>query len=90
MYPKRRWRADEIHQLILRYPTEGPQSLMNDLRRSEDSINSQACHLRIKSLTRRLRQGQTRQQKSQATECTGNRAPDAGKKETCQTAVAGL
>jgi hypothetical protein len=60
---KKRWKAPEIDELLRRYPTEGAAPLAFDLDRSINSVASQACHLGLPSLTRRIRQTQTRKWK---------------------------
>jgi hypothetical protein len=61
---KRRWQGDEIEQLWLRFPTEGPVSLATEFARTTGSVNAMAARLRLRSLTRRTRQGQTRKSRA--------------------------
>jgi len=57
---KRQWRGGEIEQLWLRYPLEGPQRLAAEFVRTTGSVDAMAARLRLRSLTRRVRQGETR------------------------------
>jgi hypothetical protein len=66
MYRKRHWGGYEFEQLFLRYPVEGPTKLAAELNRSEDSVNAQAARFRLRSLTRRARQVQTRKLRAQS------------------------
>ena len=56
---QKRWRPDELVQLILRYPEEGANVLAQEFQRSRHAVNSQARRLRLPALTRRQRQGRT-------------------------------
>ena len=60
----RQWTAYEIEQLCLRYPSEGPSKLAADFRRTTGSVDAMAAVLRLRSLNRRTRQGQTRRQRN--------------------------
>jgi hypothetical protein len=57
---KRHWTGDEFVALVNRYPSEGPQLLAREFGRSCSSVDAQAARLRLRSLTRRARQGRTR------------------------------
>jgi hypothetical protein len=56
----RQWSAAEIMQVFKRFPREGSGPLAREMGRSEDAVCSQAYRLRLRSLTRRIRQGETR------------------------------
>lgn len=64
MSRKRRWSGDEFVALVSRYPTEGPQILAAEFGRSRAAIDSQAARFRLRSLSRRGRQGRTRSLKT--------------------------
>ncbi len=61
---KRQWRGDEIEQLWNRYPTAGPAQLAADLGRTTGSIDAMAARFRLRSLSRRARQSQTRRERN--------------------------
>ena len=54
---RRQWTPSETYELVRRYPAEGAAGLAVALERSVDSICSQARRYRIKSNSRRRRQG---------------------------------
>jgi hypothetical protein len=65
MHRKRRWSGDEFVALVDRYPTEGPARLAIEFGRSHASVDSQAARFRLRSSTRRSRQGRTRSLKTE-------------------------
>jgi hypothetical protein len=71
---KRQWTGDEFVALVNRYPSEGPQLLALEFGRSRSSVDAQAARLRLRSLTRRARQGRTRSSRMQVFSIANARA----------------
>ena len=56
----RQWMPSEIHQLVKRYPNEGPSPIAATLERSVNSVCSQARRYGVHSESRRHRQAASR------------------------------
>jgi hypothetical protein len=59
--------AGEIQQLWDRYPVEGPERLATEMCRTAGSVNAMAARLHLRSLSRRLRQSQSRRRRTPVT-----------------------